>query len=107
MGIQHYVLMRSIIEQAGFGGVDDGKVREVAIESMRKAATRRVEGVTGKQRRRHYGHAASLVAICAAMDPSPATDRWVTRLRDEYRRFPALRAELDRYLKSPGTPPRR
>jgi len=93
-----------IIEQAGVGGVADGKVREIVIESMREASERRMEGVTGKQRRRHYGHAASLVAICAGIDPSPATVRWVTRLRDKHRRFPALREELDRHLKSPGTP---
>ena len=96
-----------IIGQAGVSVVAEGKVRQSVIESMRKAAERRVEGVTGDHRRRHYGHAASLVGICVAIDSSPATDQWVTRLRDEYRRFPALRAELDRYLKSSGTPPRR
>ncbi len=89
-----------ILELAGVGVVADGKAREVVIESMRNAAERRVEGVTGKQRRRHYGHAASLVAICVAIDPSPTTARWLTRLRDEHRRYPALRAELDRHLGS-------
>lgn len=96
-----------IIGQAGVSVVADVKVRQSVIESMRKAAERRVEGVTGNQRRRHYGHAASLVGICIAIDSSTATDQWVTRLRDEYRRYPAFRAELDRYLKSPGTPARR
>jgi hypothetical protein len=93
--------IEQIIEQAGVGVVSEGKAREAVIESMRKAAERRVEGVTGKQRRRHYGHAASLVAICAAVDPSPATAKWVARLRDEHRRYPALRTELDRHLRSP------
>jgi hypothetical protein len=87
-----------ILEQAGVGAVAHGEAREVVMESMRKAAERRLEGVTGEKRRGHYGHAASLVAICAAIDPSPATARWVTRLRDEHRRYPALRAELDRRL---------
>jgi tetratricopeptide (TPR) repeat protein len=96
-----------IIGKAGVSAVADGKVRQILIESMRKAAELRVQGVTGNQRRRHYGHAASLVGICVANDQSPATDRWATRLRDEYRRYPAFRAELDRYLKSPGTPSRR
>ena len=90
-----------VVEQAAVGGAAGGKVREIVIESMRKAAERRVEGVTGKQRRRHYEHAASLVAICAAIDASPATVGWVTRLREEHRRYPALRAEFDRHLKSP------
>lgn len=75
-----------ILEQAGVGVSADGKGSEVMIDSMRKAAERRVEGVTGKQRRRRYGHAASLVGICATVDPSPATARWVARLRDEHRR---------------------
>ena len=96
-----------IIGQAGVSVVADGKVRQSVIESMRKAAERRVEGVTGNQRRRHYGHAASLVGICVAIDSSPATDQWVTRLRDEFRRFPAFRSELDLYLKSPGMLSRR
>jgi hypothetical protein len=26
------------------------------------------------------------------------TDRWVARIRDEHRRFPAFRAELDRRI---------
>jgi hypothetical protein len=87
-----------ILKQAGADVMPDGKARQVVLESMRKAAERRVEGVTANQRRRHYGHAASLVAICAAIDPSPATAQWVTRLRDEHRRYPALRAELDRQV---------
>jgi hypothetical protein len=90
-----------IIKQAGIGAVTDAKARGAVIEGMRKAAEHRVDGVTGKQRHRYYGHAASLVAICAAVDPSPATARWVARLRDEYRRYPALRAELEHHLKSP------
>lgn len=87
-----------ILNQAGANVVADGKAREVVLESMRKAAERRVEGVTGQKRRRHYGHAANLVAICSAIDPSPTTAQWVMRLRDEHRRYPALRAELDRQV---------
>lgn len=33
-----------------------------------------------------------------SLDPSPTTAQWVTRLRDEHRRYPALRAELDRQV---------
>lgn len=90
-----------ILERAGIGGISDAAARDVMLEAMRKAAEHRVAGVTAKQRRRHYGHAASLVAICAALDPSsPATARWVARVRDEHRRYPALRAELDGHLRS-------
>jgi hypothetical protein len=90
-----------ILGQAGVSGVVDVATREVVLDAMRKAAERRVEGVTGHQRRRHYGHAASLVAICASLDSSPATARWIVRVRNEYHRYSALRLELDRYLRSP------
>jgi hypothetical protein len=40
------------------------------VDAMRVAAERRVEGVLGNSRRRHYGHAAMLVASCVA--PAPA-----------------------------------
>ena len=33
------------------------------LAAMRKAAEKRVEGVTKKKRRRHYDHAAQLVAV--------------------------------------------
>lgn len=41
------------------------------------------------------------VAVCVACDPSPQTASWVASIRTEYRRFPALRDELDRALGSP------
>ena len=89
-----------LLEGAGVGVLTHGHAREIVIESMRMAAERRVEGVVGNRRRQHYGHAASLVAICAAVNPSSATASWLARLRDEYRRYPALRAEIDRALSS-------
>jgi hypothetical protein len=63
-------------------------------------AERRVSGVTEQKRRRHYGHAAELVAACVACDGSLEGARWVASIRTEYRRFPALRAEFDRALRS-------
>ena len=66
--------------------------------AMRKAAKSRLAGVTDQKRRRHYGHAAELVAVCVGCDRSPETARWAASLRTEFRRFPALRAELDRAL---------
>jgi len=67
---------------------------------MRKAAESRLAGVTEQKRRRHYGHAAQLVAACVACDSSPDAARWLTSIKAEHRRFPALRAELDRQLGS-------
>ena len=68
------------------------------LAAMRNAAEKRVEGVTKKKRRRHHGHAAHLVATCAALDPTPASGRWVAGLRSGYSRYPALQGELDEHL---------
>jgi hypothetical protein len=65
---------------------------------MQKAARKRIEGVAQHKRRRHYGHAASLAAACAAVDKSPGMSEWITAIRSDYRRFPALQREFDRYL---------
>ena len=77
---------------------ENDKARRAVIEAMRTAAEKRVAGVTEHKRRRYYGHAAELVAACAAADPSPETARWVAEIRAEYRRYPALRREFDRHM---------
>lgn len=86
----------ALLHQAGMDTIAEAREREVALAAMRTAAEKRVAGVTEEKRRRHYGHAAALVAACVANDPSPGTARWASALREAYRRFPALRAELDR-----------
>lgn len=87
-----------ILRQAGIERPPDGRVRSAVLAAMRKAAERRVAGITKHKRRRHYGHAAELVATCVACDPSSEAARWATTVRQEYRRFPALRAELEERL---------
>jgi hypothetical protein len=87
------------VRQAGIERMD-GQARAAVLAAMRKAAERRVAGVTEQKRRRHYGHAAQLVAECLACDRSPETARWTATVRQEYRRFPALRAELEERLGS-------
>ena len=70
------------------------------IKAMRKAAEKRIAGVTENKRRRHYRHAADLVLACARIEDSAETTRWLTAIRDGYRRYPALQRELcqDRLL---------
>ena len=87
-----------ILRAVGAVGALDARARIAVLGAMRTAAERRVAGVTEQKCRRHYGHAASLVAACAACDPSPETARWATRLRKGYRRFPALCAEFERRM---------
>jgi hypothetical protein len=89
-----------ILRQAGIDGPPNAADWSGAPAAMRKAAARRLAGVTEQKRRSHYGHAADLVAACVGCDPSGETARWVVPLRAEYRRLPALRAELDRALGS-------
>jgi len=61
---------------------------------MRLAAEARVAGVTGNARRRHYGHAAQLVADCAAIEATDEARAWVEQLMSDYRRYPALQREF-------------
>ena len=90
--------MDDILCAAGVEGGLDAKARIAMLGAMRTAAERRVAGVTEQKSRRHYGHAASLVASCAACDPSAETAQWAARLRKAYRRFPALCAEFERRM---------
>ena len=82
--------------------------RDAMIDGMRVAAEKRVEGILGKSPRRHYGHAATLVASCVAIAP---TDRgkdvsvWLAGLREAYKRRHAFREELTRAMVSLGLTP--
>jgi hypothetical protein len=89
-----------ILKQAGVAEIHDAKAREAVLNGMRAVAEHRIAGVTENKRRNHYGHAAELVAACVACDGSSRTLDWAFSLRTEYRRFPALRAELDRAMRS-------
>lgn len=91
-----------ILKAAGVEGPIRGETRSAMLAAMRKAAEKRVEGVTKKKRRRHYDHAAQLVAACAALDPTPAGGRWLTALRSRYSRYPALQGELNEHLGNSG-----
>jgi len=91
-----------LLARAELAGPLAGADRAAALAAMRTAAARRVAGVTGEKRRRHYRHAAELVAACAALDPSPEAARWVAELRAAYRRFPALQRALDRAARHAG-----
>ncbi len=90
--------VHQILELAGISGIANPSTRSAVVAAMRQAAESRLAGVTGQKRRRHYGHAVELVGACVSCDPSPNTARWAAALRAEYKRFPALRAELDRTL---------
>ena len=90
--------VEQIIESAGIGAISSVAARDAVLLAMRKAAEKRVAGVTDQKRRRYYRHAAELVAACVHCDQSSASSGWATALRHEYRRFPALRDELDTAL---------
>ncbi len=90
--------VEEILDLAGFGEPPTPSARKAMLRAMRRAAKKRLTGVTENKRRRYYGHAAELVAICEALDPTPNTHRWVSGIRAEYRRYPALQRELAHYV---------
>lgn len=70
---------------------------DTAIKAMHAAAEKRVEGILGNSRRRHYGHAAVLVASCVACAPKgqhAEAARWAGEIRQRYWRRHAFRQEL-------------
>jgi hypothetical protein len=79
--------------------------RDTAIDAMRVAADKRVEGILGNSRRQRYRHAALLVASCIAYAPKKRTAellRWAEELRQQYWRRHAFREELARASESLG-----
>jgi hypothetical protein len=84
--------------------VTDEDLRSM-VDAMRVAAERRVEGVLGNSRRRHYGHAAMLVASCVVLAPAAGgkgLPAWMMALRQTYSRRHAFREELRRAMESLG-----
>jgi len=90
--------MDTIITLAALDKSRVDRERSTLIQAMRQAVRKRLNGLTEHTRRNHYSHAAFLTAICVAVDRSSAAAEWIAAIRSEYRRFPALRRELDRYL---------
>jgi hypothetical protein len=75
------------------------------VDSMCVAAESRVEGILGRSRRRHYGHAAMLAASCVALAPAgngKDLSAWMMGLRQTYSRRHAFRQELRRAMASFG-----
>ena len=89
--------VEELLEVAGINEVKTATQRAAVHEAMQKAAEKRIAGVTENKRRRHYGHAASLAAACVAIDPGRKTTAWMSTIRSEYRRYPALQRELERH----------
>ena len=70
--------VESLFEQAGVDVMVDAKTRSIILAAMKKAAEKRIAGVTEMKRRNYYGHAAKLVASCIACDRTRETMQWVT-----------------------------
>lgn len=93
--------VEELLEQAGVSTLSSPVSQRAVLAALRKAAERRLAGVTEQKRRHHYGHAAELVGACVSCAPSPGTARWVAALKAAYARFPALRAKLDQAVEAP------
>lgn len=93
-----------VVRTAGPAASIDLVGREAMLEAMRVVATKRVEGILGNKRRRHYGHAATLVACCLELAPAvgkrEVIAEWVSEQRRAYSRFSAFQKECRRALAS-------
>ena len=89
----------AIIKLADVKRPTSTKIRTAILMALRRTAENRVAGVTEKKRRRHYVHAACLVAACATIGPASQTAAWVAGIRASYRRYPALQSEFDACLR--------
>ncbi len=90
-------LIEELLALADIMGMENDCQRPAMLKAMRKAAEKRIEVVTKNKHRRCYAHAASLAAACAVADDSSGAANWFDSIRDDYRRFPALQREFDRY----------
>ena len=72
--------------------------RAAMLAAMKVAALRRTDGVLAEKRRRHYGHAAALIACCVELEAGGGTpgaaSLWADELRVKTSRFPAFQGEL-------------
>jgi hypothetical protein len=102
----------ALIEDFHSAPAIDASDRDAMLDAMRVAAEKRVEGILEQSRRRHYGHAAMLVACClviAPKDKQKTTSDWIARLRAAHSRRHAFKGELEAALNSLGLsalPPR-
>jgi hypothetical protein len=83
----------------------DSADRDALLDAMRVAAEKRIEAILGHSRRRHYGHAAMLAAVCVALAPTGRRREfitWITVLQQTYSRRSAFRQELSRALEGLG-----
>ena len=79
--------------------------RDAMLRAMRLAAEKRMDGILGNSRSRHYGHAAMLAASCRALAPrgrETELSAWIEGLRQTYSRRHAFRQELTRAMASLG-----
>lgn len=83
----------SLIDLSGIVSPQGGSDRAAMLNAMRKAAEKRIAGVTENKRRRHYAHAATLAMTCMRIDPG-GSSAWMAKIRSDYRRYPALQHEL-------------
>ena len=95
--------VEALLERSSVDAAIPKKTRAAAISAMRKAAEKRLAGVTENKRRRHYDHAAALAGACVALDRTSETESWIAGVRAEYRRYPALRREFEIFVGTVGT----
>jgi hypothetical protein len=79
--------------------------RDAMFDAMRVAAEKRTDGILGESRRRHYGHAATLVTSCLTVAPQhrqKAASDWIAQLLVAHSRRHAFKQELQAAMKIVG-----
>ena len=95
----------ALIEDAHSALAFDASDRDAMLAAMRVAAEKRIEGIRGESRRRHYGHAATLAASFVAAAPKGqqrVASNWLAQLLAAHSRRHAFKQELQAALKRVG-----
>ncbi len=94
--------VEEILEKAGAGARLEAEDRETMAGAMRRAAEKRIAGLTGKGRYKHYPHGGLLAAACREVGcPLGIPDPWLARILQDFRRYPAMVREIQGHLE-PG-----
>jgi hypothetical protein len=91
-----------VLQRAEVGAQLSRDDRKLMLDTLKASAIQHTDAVLDAKRRRHYQHAALLVACCAELEDTPnkttASSDWTEDLRTRTARFPAFRRELDAAL---------
>ncbi len=94
--------VEEVLERAEAGRDLESVERETMVHAMRRAAEKRIAGLTAKRRYKHYPHGGLLVAAChEAGCLREIPDPWLAGILQDFSRYPAMVREIQNRL-APG-----